>query len=74
MSGVAMSASTPHVHWFEEVGHHDVVEVGGKNASLGEMVANLGRKGVRVPVAFSACSPPPAAIVAEHKGKRDEPP
>lgn len=44
MSGVAMSANTPYVHWFEEVGHHDVVKVGGKNASLGEMVANLGRR------------------------------
>lgn len=44
-----MSSGTPHVHWFEEVGHRDVVKVGGKNGSLGELVANLGSKGVRVP-------------------------
>jgi len=32
------------VKWFEELGMHDVPLVGGKNASLGEMIRNLGRK------------------------------
>ncbi len=35
-----------------EVGIDDVSEVGGKNASLGEMIRNLGDKGVRVPGGF----------------------
>jgi pyruvate,water dikinase len=48
-----MSASSPHVLWFEKVGRGDVAKVGGKNASLGEMVANLGGKGVRVPPGFA---------------------
>ena len=39
--------------WFEEVGIGDVRSVGGKNASLGEMVQMLGGKGVRVPPGFA---------------------
>src|SRR6185437_8669127 len=37
---------------FEEVGIKDVGEVGGKNASLGEMIRELGAKGVPVPSGF----------------------
>ena len=35
------------VLWFEEVGIADIPLVGGKNASLGEMIQQLGQKGVR---------------------------
>ena len=41
------------VKWFEEIGAGDVVLVGGKNASLGEMVRNLGKNGVKVPSGFA---------------------
>jgi pyruvate,water dikinase len=41
------------VKWFEEIGSQDVALVGGKNASLGEMVRNLGEKGVHVPSGFA---------------------
>jgi pyruvate,water dikinase len=41
------------VKWFEEIGAQDVGLVGGKNASLGEMVRNLGSKGVNVPSGFA---------------------
>ncbi|WP_159592353.1 phosphoenolpyruvate synthase [Chelativorans xinjiangense] len=41
------------VIWFEEVGRHDVGRVGGKNASLGEMVQTLAPKGIRVPPGFA---------------------
>src|SRR3989344_8617475 len=37
---------------FEEVGIGDVAHVGGKNASLGEMIGALAAKGVRVPSGF----------------------
>ena len=37
---------------FEKVGIKDVGLVGGKNASLGEMISKLGSKGVRVPGGF----------------------
>jgi pyruvate,water dikinase len=48
-----MSVDRPQVLWFEKLGCGDVATVGGKNASLGEMVANLGAKGVRVPPGFA---------------------
>lgn len=39
--------------WFEDLGRGDVAVVGGKNASLGEMVASLGGVGIRVPPGFA---------------------
>lgn len=39
--------------WFEQLGRGDVARVGGKNASLGEMVRNLGEKSVSVPPGFA---------------------
>ncbi len=41
------------VLWFEEVGIADIPLVGGKNASLGEMIQQLAPKGVRVPTGFA---------------------
>ena len=41
------------VRWFEELGMDDVPQVGGKNASLGEMYRNLTAAGVRVPNGFA---------------------
>ncbi len=41
------------VKWFAEVGADDVALVGGKNASLGEMMRALGGLGVRVPDGFA---------------------
>ncbi|HWT33716.1 MAG TPA: phosphoenolpyruvate synthase [Microbacterium sp.] len=39
--------------WFDELGMTDLPQVGGKNASLGEMVSNLTGLGVRVPRGFA---------------------
>ena len=41
------------VLWFEEIGMGDVPQVGGKNASLGELIQTLKAKGVRVPDGFA---------------------
>ncbi len=41
------------VKWFEEVGAGDVALVGGKNASLGEMIRNLGKNEVNIPSGFA---------------------
>jgi len=41
------------VKWFEEFGAKDIALVGGKNASLGEMTKNLGKKGVNIPPGFA---------------------
>ena len=38
---------------FEELRNKDVAIVGGKNASLGEMISQLKAKGVRVPTGFA---------------------
>lgn len=41
------------VIWFENLRMTDVESVGGKNASLGEMISQLSEKGVRVPGGFA---------------------
>ncbi len=41
------------VRWFAQLGMNHVAEVGGKNASLGEMFSNLTAAGVRVPNGFA---------------------
>ncbi len=43
----------PYVIRLAELGMHDVEKVGGKNSSLGEMLANLGGAGVVVPGGFA---------------------
>jgi pyruvate,water dikinase len=48
-----MTEQASHVVWFEELGRTDVARVGGKNASLGEMVRHLGQRGVTVPPGFA---------------------
>ena len=42
-----------HVIPFENLRNTDVPSVGGKNASLGEMISQLSAKGVRVPTGFA---------------------
>jgi pyruvate,water dikinase len=43
----------PYILRLDELGMGDVESVGGKNASLGEMISNLGRLGVTVPGGFA---------------------
>ena len=45
--------SGKNVIWFENLRMTDVEQVGGKNASLGEMISQLAEKGVRVPGGFA---------------------
>jgi len=42
-----------YILWLDQVGINDVASVGGKNASLGEMISNLSRAGVKVPGGFA---------------------
>ncbi|TFC16825.1 phosphoenolpyruvate synthase [Cryobacterium algoritolerans] len=44
---------TTDILWFSEIGLTDLDRVGGKNASLGEMVQNLTTAGVKVPDGFA---------------------
>ncbi|MBL7923958.1 MAG: phosphoenolpyruvate synthase [Bacteroidia bacterium] len=43
----------PYTLPFREIANTDVALVGGKNASLGEMISKLGTKGIRVPDGFA---------------------
>ncbi len=45
-----------YIRWFAEVGSDDVDLVGGKNASLGEMIRSLGSNGISVPDGFALTS------------------
>ncbi|MBO1436979.1 phosphoenolpyruvate synthase [Meiothermus sp. CFH 77666] len=42
-----------YIRWFETLGMKDLEVVGGKNASIGEMISNLSQAGVRVPGGFA---------------------
>ncbi|HKJ77511.1 MAG TPA: phosphoenolpyruvate synthase [Gammaproteobacteria bacterium] len=42
-----------YIIWFDHLGMDNVPQVGGKNASLGEMISNLKEAGVRVPGGFA---------------------
>ncbi len=44
---------TERVIWLDRLGMHDIPKVGGKNASLGEMISNLSAAGVQVPGGFA---------------------
>ena len=48
-----MPSDMPYVTWFEQLGKDDVRRVGGKNASLGEMVRHLAPQGIEVPPGFA---------------------
>ncbi|WP_395730772.1 phosphoenolpyruvate synthase [Prosthecobacter sp.] len=47
------SNTSPFIKWFADITIEDVPLVGGKNASLGEMVRELAGKGVKVPDGFA---------------------
>ena len=56
-----------YIIWFENLRMTDVDRVGGKNASLGEMISQLTEKGVRVPGGFATTADAYRAFLA-HNG------
>ncbi|MBE7526849.1 MAG: phosphoenolpyruvate synthase [Burkholderiales bacterium] len=48
-----MMNHSDYILWLDQVGMSDIASVGGKNASLGEMIGNLARAGVKVPGGFA---------------------
>ena len=48
-----MTDHPDYILWLDQVGMNDIASVGGKNASLGEMIGNLARAGVKVPGGFA---------------------
>jgi len=58
------TATTPLIRWLESVGNADIAIVGGKNASLGEMIAALRPSGVRIPDGFATTAAAYRELVA----------
>ena len=50
---IGVIAVQDNVLWYDGLGMNDVDRVGGKNASLGEMISNLSNMGVSVPNGFA---------------------
>jgi pyruvate,water dikinase len=48
-----MNTDNKYIYWFEDLSSDDVSRVGGKNASLGEMIRTLKKKGIVVPDGFA---------------------
>jgi len=59
-----------YVSWFEQLRMSDVEQVGGKNASLGEMISQLASSGVRVPGGFATTADAYRDFL-QHKGLAD---
>lgn len=62
--------SNNYVIWFENLRMTDVESVGGKNASLGEMISQLTSQGVRVPGGFATTADAYRVFLA-HNGLND---
>ena len=48
-----MNKNKKFILWFKEISKNDIPLVGGKNASLGEMISHLTKKGVNIPNGFA---------------------
>ena len=57
---------TANILWFRELGLDDVESVGGKNASLGEMVQHLSKAGVSVPDGLATTADAYRRFLANH--------
>ncbi|HEY6916756.1 MAG TPA: phosphoenolpyruvate synthase, partial [Allosphingosinicella sp.] len=55
-----------HVRWLKDVSIADVPQVGGKNASLGEMIRGLSEQGIRVPGGFATTASAYRAFLANN--------
>ena len=54
------------VVWLRDVGMDDVAQVGGKNASLGEMIRGLSEQGIKVPGGFATTASAYRTFLAEN--------
>jgi pyruvate,water dikinase len=61
-----MTDSARYVLWLSELGQGDVARVGGKNASLGEMIQRLAQAGVSVPEGFATTAQAYRDFLAAH--------
>ncbi len=64
-----MSGEKQYTIRFDQIDLQDIGQVGGKNASLGEMIGKLGQKGVRVPDGFAVTATAYWTYLEENKIK-----
>jgi len=67
-----MTRNGQYVRRFDDLGADDVAEVGGKNASLGEMIRSLKDKGIQVPDGFATTANAYQAFLERNEGLRKE--
>ncbi len=65
MTPFEKGAAMANILWFREIGMEHLPQVGGKNASLGEMVSRLTAAGLRVPDGFATTADAYRAFLAE---------
>ncbi len=53
--------------WFTQLTRRDVARVGGKNASLGELIGNLQSEGIRVPEGFATTAAAYRKFIADNQ-------
>ena len=62
---------TEWIAWFHDLGMSDVPRVGGKNASLGELISGLSSAGIRVPDGFATTADAYRAFIGHKNLDRD---
>jgi len=67
-----MTGKSDYIRWFSDLGTGDVADVGGKNASLGEMIRNLKEKGIQVPDGFATTASAYNAFLDRQDGLRQK--
>jgi pyruvate,water dikinase len=67
-----MTEKAGYVRWFRDLSSADVADVGGKNASLGEMIDSLKDKGVEVPDGFATTASAYSAFLDKKGGLREK--
>jgi len=66
-SDTGLEQQVERVVWFDTIGMNDVARVGGKNASLGEMIGSLAASGVKVPDGFATTADAFREFLAHNK-------
>jgi pyruvate, water dikinase len=56
-----------YIAWFDQLTMNDVALIGGKNASLGEMISHLSQAGVNVPAGFATTTETYREFLAANK-------
>ncbi len=65
MTPIEKGAAMANILWFRQIGMEHLPQVGGKNASLGEMVSRLTDAGLRVPDGFATTADAYRTFLAE---------